>query len=723
MIGILRDHSLRKKLMIYLHKALGHFADKAHILFTCLAITFTVPSFGQTNISGIINSYWQVIAVDFCNNRVALPAIAVGIANGDKVLLIQMTGAAIDQADAASYGSITGYQDAGNYEWLTVADVTNNIITFKETILRSYDALNGKVQLVSVPQYVDADLIATVTAPAWDGNTGGIIAFQASGTVSMNANMDVTGKGFRGGAVQHHPGCYGGGSGSANYRCDMADLCGGNKGEGIADNGGFDLGRGAPANGGGGGNDNNTGGGGGSNFGLAGTGGQRLNTGIADCKGANPGIGGYALAYSNTDNKVFAGGGGGSGDDNTNEATEGANGGGIVLIKASTINGNGFSIYANGADQSATAMRDGGGGGGGGGVILLDVQNFSSALNTEVQGGNGGNVDNGGIADSCFGPGGGGGAGLLWLSGAGGLPANVTLNAAGGQAGLTLNANAPAACNGLSNGATAGTAGGTLAGLVITESTILFVPLALVMPDDTIVCIGTAASLTVHATGTGTLTYQWNTGETDSTINPSPTQSTVYIVTVTDSRGCSLTGEVTVDVKSNNVIATAFPDSIIVGQSTQLSADTLGNFSYEWFPSSGLDNDTVPNPIATPADTIEYCVIALGDNGCLDTACVTVNVTIPEPSIQIPTAFTPNGDGINDTWKLIVHPCYEILEAYIYNRWGRTVYSYQVAGSAEWSGTIQGQPQPMGAYGYFIKAKCAERDKEEVYKGTITLIR
>ncbi|MBX7109070.1 MAG: gliding motility-associated C-terminal domain-containing protein [Chitinophagales bacterium] len=709
--------------MIYLHKALGHFADKAYILFTCLAITFTVPSFGQTNISGIINSYWQVIAVDFCNNRVALPAIAVGIANGDKVLLIQMTGAAIDQADAASYGSITGYQDAGNYEWLTVADVTNNIITFKETILRSYDALNGKVQLVSVPQYVDADLIATVTAPAWDGNTGGIIAFQASGTVSMNANMDVTGKGFRGGAVQHHPGCYGGGSGSANYRCDMADLCGGNKGEGIADNGGFDLGRGAPANGGGGGNDNNTGGGGGSNFGLAGTGGQRLNTGIADCKGANPGIGGYALAYSNTDNKVFAGGGGGSGDDNTNEATEGANGGGIVLIKASTINGNGFSIYANGADQSATAMRDGGGGGGGGGVILLDVQNFSSALNTEVQGGNGGNVDNGGIADSCFGPGGGGGAGLLWLSGAGGLPANVTLNAAGGQAGLTLNANAPAACNGLSNGATAGTAGGTLAGLVITESTILFVPLALVMPDDTIVCIGTAANLTVHATGTGTLTYQWNTGETDSTINPSPTQSTVYIVTVTDSRGCSLTGEVTVDVKSNNVIATAFPDSIIVGQSTQLSADTLGNFSYEWFPSSGLDNDTVPNPIATPADTIEYCVIALGDNGCLDTACVTVNVTIPEPSIQIPTAFTPNGDGINDTWKLIVHPCYEILEAYIYNRWGRTVYSYQVAGSAEWSGTIQGQPQPMGAYGYFIKAKCAERDKEEVYKGTITLIR
>lgn len=137
--------------MIYLKKILCSLSVKVYILFSCMFLSFTILSFGQTNISGTINNYWEVIAVDFCNNRVALPAIAVGIANGDKVLLIQMTGATIDQADAASYGTITSYQDAGNYEWLTVADVTNNIITFKETILRNYDALNGIVQLVSVP--------------------------------------------------------------------------------------------------------------------------------------------------------------------------------------------------------------------------------------------------------------------------------------------------------------------------------------------------------------------------------------------------------------------------------------------------------------------------------------------------------------------------------------------------------------------------------------------
>ncbi|MBK9733040.1 MAG: gliding motility-associated C-terminal domain-containing protein [Chitinophagaceae bacterium] len=703
-------------------KILCTLLKKIIVFIFCLLVSFAAPSFGQTNISGIINNYWEVVAVDFCNNLVALPAIAVGIANGDKVMLIQMTGAEINQTDAATYGTITSYQDAGNYELLTVANVNNNIITFQETMLRNYDIFNGKVQMISVPQYVDADVVSDITAPAWNGKTGGVIAFQASGTVTMNANIDASGKGLRGGAVQHHNGCFGGGSGSPNYRCDIVDLCGGNKGEGIADNGGFELGRGAPANGGGGGNDNNTGGGGGSNFAQAGIGGQRLNTGLADCKGTNPGIGGYALNYSNADNKVFAGGGGGSGDDNTNEATAGANGGGIVLITANTINGNGFSILSNGATPLTTAMRDGGGGGGGGGAILLDIQTISSIVNTAVAGGNGGSVDNGGIADSCFGPGGGGGAGLLWMNG-GGIPANVVLNAAGGLPGLTLNANAPAVCNGLSNGATAGSAGGTLSGLVIPESTITFVPLTLEVFKDTIVCVGTEATLTAHATGTGTITYNWSNGATDSITVVKPNQSTVYKVTVTDSRGCSLTGEVTVDVISNSVIATAYPDSIIVGQSTHLSADTTGNASYQWFPVSGLDNDTVPNPIAFPADTIEYCVIATGYNGCIDTACVTVNVTIPEPSIQIPTAFTPNGDGRNDTWQLIVHPCYDIMDCFVFNRWGQLVYDYRASGGGEWNGTVHGQPQPMETYIYYIRAKCSEHEQEEIYKGNVTLIR
>src|SRR6478736_6334498 len=109
--------------------------------FVATSLLFSFPgfSFAQSLIGGVINTYWQVTSVDICNNRVALPVIAVGINIGDKVMLIQMQGAAIDTSDSPAYGTIQSYNDAGNYELLTVLDVTNNIITFQETILRSYD--------------------------------------------------------------------------------------------------------------------------------------------------------------------------------------------------------------------------------------------------------------------------------------------------------------------------------------------------------------------------------------------------------------------------------------------------------------------------------------------------------------------------------------------------------------------------------------------------------
>src|SRR5215217_1747061 len=121
-------------------------------LLTAVLIIFSCTSSyrAQAQIGGIINTYWPVSSVDICNNRVALPLIAVGINIGDKVLLMQMQGAEIDTSDTPTYGTVTDYNDAGNAELLTVSDVTNNVITFEEIILRSYDPA-GKVQLVLVP--------------------------------------------------------------------------------------------------------------------------------------------------------------------------------------------------------------------------------------------------------------------------------------------------------------------------------------------------------------------------------------------------------------------------------------------------------------------------------------------------------------------------------------------------------------------------------------------
>lgn len=114
------------------------------------------------------------------------------------------------------------------------------------------------------------------------------------------------------------------------------------KGEGISENGDGLAARGAPANGGGGGNDRQTGGGGGSNNVNGGMGGQLINPAAGLCGGTYPGFGGWSLDYNNVTNKIWMGGGGGAGSSNIGTGTQGGNGGGLIMIIANNIEGNGF---------------------------------------------------------------------------------------------------------------------------------------------------------------------------------------------------------------------------------------------------------------------------------------------------------------------------------------------------------------------------------------------
>ena len=147
------------------------------------------------------------------------------------------------------------------------------------------------------------------------------------------------------------------------------------------------------------------------------------------------------------------GGGGGAGNDNDGESQDGAPGGGMVIILADQIEGNGFSISARG-ENAAAAAGDAGSGGGAGGSILLSTNGFgASSLNLDVSGGQGGNA---GIAANCLGPGGGGGGGLIRTATA--LTGNVTSNLTGGASGV-INASVTLACAGSPSSATDGQPG------------------------------------------------------------------------------------------------------------------------------------------------------------------------------------------------------------------------------------------------------------------------
>ena len=412
-----------------------------------------------TNISGIVNSYFVVTLIDPCDHNKLEVANATGLSIGDKVMIIQMQGLNINESNTASFGTFNPAVDTttGFYEIAEIQSISGTSIGFTFDIINKYNPAKN-VQLVRIPKYVNANVTAALNAQAWDGATGGVLAIEVTGTLTLNANISAQGKGFRGGKRLAPI------SNSCTFITNITDYATDTltwqyksfKGEGVATYVANKWGsRGPQANGGGGGNDHNSGAGGGANKAAGGLGGRNIEPGILNCKGNNPGLGGISLATL-TGDRIFMGGGGGSGHENNNVNFAGGNGGGIISIKAGTIIGNSRLITANG-DSSLRGGQDGGGGGGAAGTIKLDVTSFSGTLTISANGGKGATVDQG-SANRCFGPGGGGAGGIICITSAT-IPNSVTLQANGGAPGIVFRSTN--ACNLSSNGATAGGAGAT----------------------------------------------------------------------------------------------------------------------------------------------------------------------------------------------------------------------------------------------------------------------
>ena len=161
-----------------------------------------------------------------------------------------------------------------------------------------------------------------------------------------------------------------------------------------------------------------------------------------------------------------------------------------------------------------------------------------------------------------------------------------------------------------------------------------------------------------------------------------------------------------------NVDFDAGPDvSIPLGGSTQLNA--VGGSGYFWTPSSGLSGNTVPDPVARPNETTTYTVETSVD-GCTFTDQVTVSVVrLIDPA----NTFTPNGDGINDTWEisgLLDRPQAEVS---IYDRWGQRVYH-----SIGYKVPFDGAGLPTATYYWYINVNDIG-GRSDPYTGYVTIVR
>ncbi|MFK7888970.1 MAG: hypothetical protein AB8G16_19095 [Gammaproteobacteria bacterium] len=420
---------------------------------------------GAVATSGIVNAYWPGTS----NPGTGTTTLVLGsgrgastpIATGDLILIMQMQDANINSSNSGSYGDGVGGDPAsgstalrrsGRFEFARAASsvgLGGGTLTLTDPTQFNYgtQAATGtrgqrQFQVVRVPQYATLTLNNTLSALNWNGSSGGVIAVDVAGEFNLNGQtVDASGAGFRGGGARNSTS----GSGvNTDYRTPSSNNANGSKGEGIAGtprlvfdglslldnviegypNGSFA--RGAPGNAGGGGtdgnpaaNDQNTGAGGGGGAGSGGTGGHAWCPGGPAACAQSGGFGGAGTTQGA--GLLTLGGGGGAGTTNNATGTpagglasSGANGGGLIIVRASQVLGSG-TLRVDGDMANQTVGNDGSGGGGGAGSILMVADDASGAsVSLTATGGNGGTNGN----SSPHGPGGGGGGGFIGLNSA-----------------------------------------------------------------------------------------------------------------------------------------------------------------------------------------------------------------------------------------------------------------------------------------------------------------
>jgi gliding motility-associated-like protein len=237
-------------------------------------------------------------------------------------------------------------------------------------------------------------------------------------------------------------------------------------------------------------------------------------------------------------------------------------------------------------------------------------------------------------------------------------------------------------------------------------------------PDSTI-CFGT----TIRLNGSGGTKYQWSPSDylSNATIaNPvagiSVAGTYQYVLSVSGNIKCSSAASDTVFITMlpKPVIFAGNDTAITINQPLQLNAIDVTNSgfnSYRWTPSLGLNNGSIKNPVAVLNTSITYTIAAQTANGCSAKDEIAVTVFLA-PEIYVPTAFSPNNDGLNDILKPILAGIKTLKSFSVYNRYGQLVYQTSQPGRG-WNGSIKGKMQNTGAFVWIAEA--------EDYKGNILI--
>lgn len=164
-----------------------------------------------------------------------------------------------------------------------------------------------------------------------------------------------------------------------------------------------------------------------------------------------------------------------------------------------------------------------------------------------------------------------------------------------------------------------------------------------------------------------------------------------------------------------------FFDTGIVCIGEQVFLRASGADQIAWLPEDQISFEPDGTPYTRIINPTTLVAIGTNQTGCRDTVNITFHSVERCCTFSFPSAFTPNSDGRNDTWRPVLYGNMRNYELSIYNRWGTRVFHSFIPGEG-WDGFYEKQPQDIGTYYYLMQAKCFT-EKEESQSGSFMLLR
>lgn len=243
-------------------------------------------------------------------------------------------------------------------------------------------------------------------------------------------------------------------------------------------------------------------------------------------------------------------------------------------------------------------------------------------------------------------------------------------------------------------------------------------------------CAPYNASFTNTSLAGNTFLWDFGNGNTSSQTNPTqlytvPGTYTIKLIAI-DSSTCNI-----IDSSQFSIIVSSKPTSSFIyspvppqtNSPVTFTNNSVGANNFKW--NFGDGDSLLINSLAPVQHTynasgkFNTCLIAINSFGCSDTSCQEIEARII-PILDVPNAFTPNGDGVND--KMFVRGFgIDQMTWRIYNRWGKQVF-YTTNRLEGWDGTFNGEIQPIEVYHYVLDVIFTDKTTLQK-KGDITLIR